>query len=273
MHAFNLAIRALTNENSHVYDEALRKVIDEASRLSRHFKDLKNGTCLRQLTPVVPKLACPTRWSGNLDAVVRYDRLRKYYKDAMNNPDCAYIKMIEGEDWDYIVTSKKKLLKSIGNNMMAIQSSKLKLAAVFRSFETILSRKQQWKNVRLDESYLDLTNLIYQDRAFIRGVIKIQHRSIQILQPEERHAVTMLTKERPDHTTEEIAEDGEINLLDFVREDHDDVDYKNCNFILAGAGEVERLWSKITNLLVDNRLRMSPTMISSIMILKENRSL
>ena len=55
----------------------------------------------------------------------------------------------------------------------------------------------------------------------------------------------MLAKERPDHTTEEIAEDGEINLLDFVREDHDDVDYKNCNFILAGAVEVERLCSKI----------------------------
>jgi len=115
-----------------------------------------------------------------LDAVVRYNRLRTCYKDAMNNPDCGYIEMNEGEEWDYIVSSKKKLLKSIGNNMMAIQSSKLKLAAVFRSFETILSRKQQWKNVRLDETYLDLTNLIYQDRAFMRGVIKIQNRSIQL---------------------------------------------------------------------------------------------
>ena len=256
MHAFNLSIRALTNENSHAYDEALHKVIEEASRLARHFKNLKNGTCLRQLTPLVPKLVCPTRWSGNLDAVVRYDRLRTCYKDAMNNPDCAYIDMIEGEEWDYIVSSKKKLLKSIGNNMMAIQSSKLKLAAVFRSFETILSRKQQWKNVRLDETYLDLTNLIYQDRAFMRGVIKIQNRSIQTLQPEERHAVAMLAKERPDHTREEITEDGEINMLDLVREDHDDVEYKNCTFILAGAVEVERLWSKITNLIVDNRLRM-----------------
>ena len=123
MHAFNLSIRALTNENSHAYDEALHKVIEEASRLARHFKNLKNGTCLRQLTPLVPKLACPTRWSGNLDAVVRYDRLRTCYKEAMNNPDCGYIEMNEGEEWDFIVSSKKKLLKSIGNNMKAIQSS------------------------------------------------------------------------------------------------------------------------------------------------------
>jgi len=156
IHAFNLAIRALTTTNSNVYDESLSKVIEEATRLARHFKNLKNGSCLRQLTPLVPKLACPTRWSGNLDAVVRYDRLRKYYKDAMNNGDCSFIDMYEGKEWDYIVSSKKKLLKSIGNNMMAIQTSKLKLAAVFRSFETTISRKQQWKNVRLDNSYLDL---------------------------------------------------------------------------------------------------------------------
>ncbi len=47
----------------------------------------------------------------------------------------------------------------------------------------------------------------------------------------------------------------------------------NCDFILAGAVDVERLWSKISNLLVDNRMRMSSKMISTIMILKENRSL
>ena len=209
-----------------------------------------------------------------MDAVVRNDRIRKYYKDAMNNGDYSFIEMCEGEEWDYIVSSKKKLLKSIGNNMMAIQTSKLKLAAVFRSFETIISRKQQWKNVRLDNSYLDLTNDIYQDRAFIRGVIKIQNRSFQNLLREERHAVAMLTKKRPDHTGEKkIADDGEINMLDLVCDDYNDVDYIDRNFILAGAVEVERLWSKITNLLVNNRLSMSPKMISTIMILKENRSL
>jgi len=62
----------------------------------------------------------------------------------------------------------------------------------------------------LDNSYLDLTNDIYQDRASIRDVIKIQNRSFQNLLREERHAVAMLTKKRPDHTVEEIADDGEI---------------------------------------------------------------
>jgi len=79
--------------------------------------------------------------------------------------------MCAGDEWEFIVNSKKKLLKTIDNNMLAIQSPRLKLAAVYRSFETIRSRKQQWRYARLDDSYLDLSNDIYQDRNFIRGVI------------------------------------------------------------------------------------------------------
>ena len=42
----------------------------------------------------------------------------------------------------------------------------LKVSSVYRSFETIRSRKQQWKHVRLDDSYLDFSNDIFQDRDF-----------------------------------------------------------------------------------------------------------
>jgi len=50
-------------------------------------------------------------------------------------------------------------------------------------------------------------------------------------------------------------------------------DYINADFILAGAVDVERLWSKVGNLLVDNRIAISSSMIRTIMILKENRSM
>jgi len=40
IHAFNLAIRAVTTTNSNVYDENLSKVIEEATRLARHFKSI-----------------------------------------------------------------------------------------------------------------------------------------------------------------------------------------------------------------------------------------
>jgi len=45
------------------------------------------------------------------------------------------------------------------------------------------------------------------------------------------------------------------------------------DFILAGAVDVERLWSKVGNLLVDNRMCMSSSMMQTIMILKENRNM
>lgn len=93
--------------------------------------------------------------------------------------------------------------------MLAIQSPRLKLAAVYRSFETIRLRKQQWRFVRLDDSYLDLSNDIYQDRNFIRGVIKIQNRSFQNFSHEERDAVKMLVTQRTNTIDEEDADDDE----------------------------------------------------------------
>ena len=158
--------------------------------------------------------------------------------------------------------------------MLAIQSPMLKVSSVYRSFETIRARKQQWKYVRLDDSYLDLSNDIFQDRDFIRGVIKIQNRSARNLSHDERDAVKILAKRSTHSRQEEGANDDEdINMLDLVREEYNEVEYINCDFILAGAVDVGRLWSKISNLLVDNRMRMSAKMISTIMILKENRSL
>ena len=62
-------------------------------------------------------------------------------------------------------------------------------------------------------------------------------------------------------------------MLDLVNEDFSRRDYINADFILAGAVDVERLWSKVGNLLVDNRMRMSSSMMQTIMILKENRNM
>ena len=127
IHAYNLSIRALTNTSSSMFDVNLSKLIEESNKLARHFKLLKNGTCLRQHTQLMPKLACPTRWSGNRGAVDRYDKLRPFYLQALKHPDCGPIEMQGGDEWDFIVTSKKKLLKTIDGNMLAIQSPMLTL--------------------------------------------------------------------------------------------------------------------------------------------------
>ena len=85
IHAYNLSIRALTSKDNIMYDSNLTKLIEESNRLARHFKLLKSGTVLRQFTPLTPKLACPTRWSGNKALIFRYDKLRPFYIDALKH--------------------------------------------------------------------------------------------------------------------------------------------------------------------------------------------
>ncbi len=52
----------------------------------------------------------------------RYDKLQPFYVDALKHPVCSHIEMQGGDEWNFIVTSKKKLLKTIDNNMFAIRS-------------------------------------------------------------------------------------------------------------------------------------------------------
>ena len=49
--------------------------------------------------------------------------------------------------------------------------------------------------------------------------------------------------------------------------------YIDCNFILATAVGVERLWSLAKNVLTDGRRNMAPLMVQVILFLKENREL
>ena len=46
--------------------------------------------------------------------------------------------------------------------------------------------------------------------------------------------------------------------------------YRNCDFILGSAAEVERLWSIATNVLTDERKKMSPLMLEAVLFLRVN---
>ena len=86
----------------------LASVIEEANRLAKHFRKIKCGAVLRSFTTKHPVLACPTRWNGNAHSVSRYDELRPFYLKTLRHEDCNKIEMRDGEEWDFIVKSKKK---------------------------------------------------------------------------------------------------------------------------------------------------------------------
>jgi len=66
--------------------------------------------------------------------------VRLFYLKALRHEDCNEIEMREGEECDFIVKSNKKMLRTIDENMRAIQTKGLKLASVQRTFETICVR-------------------------------------------------------------------------------------------------------------------------------------
>jgi len=63
----------------------------------------------------------------------------------LRHEDCNEIEMREGEEWDFIVKSKKKMLRTIDENMRAIQTKDLKLASVQRTFVTIIDKSGSGK--------------------------------------------------------------------------------------------------------------------------------
>ena len=69
--------------------------------------------------------------------------------------------------------------------------------------------------------------------------------------------------------------ESERNLLSALkkRKAEEPETYIDCDFILATAVDVERLWSLAKNLLTDKRRRMTTVMIQVILFLKENRNL
>ncbi len=65
-------------------------------------------------------------------------------------------------------------------------------------------------------------------------------------------------------------EEKDISIVDLVNEDFSRRDYINADFILAGAVDVERLWSKVRSLPCPSPL--ATTSSSIIFVIVNNRS-
>merc|ERR1712232_956227 len=108
--------------------------------------------------------------------------------------------------------------------------------------------------IGVDPSYLNMTNTVFRDPDFLRGVCKLQKGIPHELTQAEKRAVECL---RSGPTVRvEPAEEGEEGGGRFHRalkkrraQPHEE--YIDCNFILATAVGVERLWSLAKNVLTD----------------------
>jgi len=123
-------------------------------------------------------------------------------------------------------------------------------------------------------AYLDLSNSVFSNAHFSSGVCKLQRNKSHELTPREKEEVKNLRTSSPVRVAVEAVE-SERNLRTALkkRKTEETETYIDCDFILATAVDVKRLWSLAKNLLTDKRRRMATVMIQVILFLKENRNL
>ena len=278
-HLWALAMSSLTKEGGIFFDYTMAKVIDEARRVQKVFKNSsKASSCLKEQTNLVVMLPVVTRWSSNLICVRRYHKIFNHIRTAFQHPDCPPLSppMDTSPVFQEELKDKLETLLSLNEMTMYLQKSGLGLSEAMLLFDIALNQDEAsgFSGIGVDPSYLDLSNSVFSNAHFLSGVSKLQRNKSHELTTREKEEVKNLRTPSPVRVAVEAVE-SERNLLTALkkRKAEEPETYIDCDFILATAVDVERLWSLAKNLLTDKRRRMTTVMIQVILFLKENRNL
>ena len=172
-----------------------------------------------------------------------------------------------GKNLTQIIQGRKS--QSIGARMKDVPQLKRKVKGDNAGFE----------GIGVDPTYLNLTNSVFINPDFLTGVGKIQDGKAHELTQTEKVAVECLRAtpiirvEPTEESAGERSNGGKLSRALKKRKSEAPAKYINCDFILATAVDVERLWSTAKNVLTDRRRGMATMMVQVILFLKENRDL
>lgn len=127
----------------------------------------------------------------------------------------------------------------------------------------------------LKEKWISINARISPDPKFESGVCKIQRGETSRLTDAEKLACSkLLLHEEP---AEIPVANNQMSLSDMIQERkkrriEKAPRYRNCDFILGSAAEVERLWSISKHILCDNRKTLTPILFEALLFLKVNKS-
>ena len=227
-----------------------------------------------------------TRWSSNLVCVKRYHDIFDHIRAAFIHPDCPAIDppMDRTEAFREELSEKLEMLLTMNEMTTHLQESGLTLSKALLLFEIALDQDDTEDNAGFDgigvnPSYLDLSNSVFINPDFLTGVRKIQDGKAHELNQTKKVAVECLRKTpviRVEPTEESVGGRSKMTKLSRAVKKYKSeapATYVDCNFILATAVDVERLWSLAKNVLTDKRRGMATMMVQVILFLKENREL
>ena len=285
-HLWALAMSSLTKVGSDFYDFSLARVTNEARRVQKVFKgSSKASSCLKEQTDKVVVLPVVTRWSSNYSCVKRYDEIIDHIRRATIHPDCPRLEpiMMYSDTFKAEIAEILERLEALNALTRILQKRHSRVADDMIAFKLALDQDEDvgFGGIGVDPSYLDLSNPVFANAVFLRGVYKLQMKKANELTEAEKNAVLSL-RARPairiesgEETGSAEGEDRYARLTRKVKKLKTDppAEYTNCDFILGTAVEVERLWSLAKGILTDNRRGMSTLMVQTILFLKENREL
>ena len=275
-HKFNLGVEDWIND-----DDALVSAIASLADLMKQASYTKAAAVLRDFTyqehgkELAPKQQCETRWTGTMDMIERYFRI----KDQLEKVKSLQSYFLDKED-DAILKDARRSFTALRIVTKELQHKGITLLEVRELFDSIL------KDARFKKAFQRTigrqSNLI-RNPTFERGILKLSsNASARLSDTEARACEKLLIPADEEGTDEEPAPQTLEEILALRAKKRKDQEknkdkgpkqrYRDpTKFICATSNCCERLFSEAKYILVPHRSAMSPILFEALLYLKKNK--
>ena len=284
-HKFNLGVEEWINS-----DQELVDAIDELSELMKQASYSKAAALLRDFTfqdhgkELCPKQQCVTRWTGTMDMIERYFRI-KLQLEKIKSLQAYFL----SKEADSILKNASKAFLALRIVTKELQHKGITVAEVRELFDSVL------KDYRFKKAFQRTigagSNLI-RNPAFESGILKLMEDPMAPrLSDREAEACKKLLIAPPVEDEDSDSEDDEPATLERVLEQRvkkrkllkeqkksavaaissKQLYQDPSKFICATSNCCERLFSEAKYILVPHRSAMSPILFEALLFLKKNK--
>ncbi len=233
-------------------DETLSGVLFSVSETMKSARRLKNAPILRNATDLRSVISNDTRWSGKYRMLEQFVKINAQLCDVAED---AYDDLII--EWNPDLLEKAQrfvwMLDEIEEVAKSLQTSGHTLAACRDDLQKLTNVVDSQRGrpgcrlyrCQLRSDYIAENASIVTCPAFERGVVKIQSAQENLLDRQEKRAVSCLLKSTGDETVHVNTEpDSSMPMAEQLRKRRKgdkSSRYMDCSFILGSVSEIERL--------------------------------
>jgi hypothetical protein len=244
-----------------------------------------NSALVRRLTVLKPGILNKAKWQALPKCLNKFVRMYDSICTAEADPNSSIVVDSSGQ-FKRKVEKQAKMFNSINMVCTDLQTRMYPLKHTRRDLDQLIEESDEkftdntshWYQNALGEEYIGAESEKLPDPYFVSGVCKIQMGDPNSLTEEEVEACR--------HLEEGEQSDGEIDNEGMSLEDKIQLNrkkrkagtsrdrkskYKNVDFILGSAAEVERLWSSCKHVFTAHRSTLTPVFFEAIMFLKHNQ--